>query len=165
MAASTDEATLYCIVSKVVWAVSTKDAQAAPKQVRAGDGVAVDPRNGDLVIQIFAADGTTRFVRLRSTGNTEEEISISHPTFITYPIPLSPNAIAPDGRILVHGGGIDTWNFRVGIIDPVKKLLQIVQLYFNGDPAVPGWTSDGRIMSVGLQYRMNLWRFRRIAAR
>jgi hypothetical protein len=55
----------------------------------------------------------------------------------------------------------DTWNFRVGILDPLKKLVDIVPLQFSGDPAAPGWTSDGRIVTVGLQYRMNVWRFKR----
>jgi hypothetical protein len=50
-----------------------------------GDGVAVDPRNGDLIIQIFAADGV-RLVRMPPSG-PEQEISFSTGPFVMYPIP------------------------------------------------------------------------------
>ena len=55
---------------------------------------------------------------------------------------------------------MDTWNFRVGIIDPVRESVELVSLEFDGDPATPGWTEDGRIVSLGFHYRQNLWRFR-----
>ena len=158
MAASPDGRTVYYIASGVVWAAPSNEAQGTRRKLRDGDGVAVDPRNGDLIIQLFAADGV-RLIRMPSSG-PEQEISFSTDRFVMYPIPLSANAVGPDGRILVQGGQTDTWSFYVGVIDPSKKSVKVVPLIFDGDTAVPGWTKDGKIVSIGFRYRMNLWRFR-----
>jgi hypothetical protein len=78
-----------------------------------------------------------------------------------WPIPLSSNAVAADGRILVQGGRADTWSYMVGVISPAARTVKVVPLTFDGDLIVPGWSRDGRIVSFGFRYRMNLWRFRR----
>ncbi len=160
MAASPDGRTIYYVASGVVWAVPSNEGRGTRRKIRDGDGVAVDPRNGDLIIQIFAADGV-RLVRMPPSG-TEQEISFSTGLFVMYPIPLSANAVGPDGRILVHGGQTDTWQYYVGVIDPSQKSVKVVRLAYDGDTAVPGWTKDGKIVSIGYRYRQNLWRFRQV---
>jgi serine/threonine protein kinase len=160
VAASPDGQTLYAVVSKTLWAIPTRPGgKEQLRRVGEADGVAVDPRTGDLIVQAFAADGSYRLYRRSSSGSLLGEIVFSNPLFLTYPVPLSPNAVGPDGRILVHGGAMDTWNFRVGIVDPKQQTVTVVPLRFDGDPAVPAWTRDGQIVSVGLMYRQNLWRF------
>jgi len=158
--ASPDGRTIYYVASGVVWAVPSSEAQGTRRKIRDGDGIAVDPRNGDLIIQIFAADGV-RLVRMPPSG-PEQEVTFSAGPFVMYPIPLSANAVGPDGRILVHGGQTDTWQYYVGVIDPSKKSVQVVRLAYDGDTAVPGWTKDGKIVTIGYRYRQNLWRFRQV---
>ena len=160
MAASPDGRTIYYVASGVVWAVPSNQTRGTRRKVRDGDGVAVDPRNGDVIIQIFAADGV-RLVRMPTSGS-EQEISFSPGQFVMYPIPLSASAVGSDGRILVQGGETNTWSYYVGVIDPSKKSVKVVHLAFDGDTVVPGWAKDGKIVSVGFRYRMNLWHFRRL---
>ena len=160
MVASPDGSTLYCVVSGSVWALPSREgASTPPKKLLDADGVAVDPRNGDLIVQIFGAEGV-RLVRVPPQGGAEREISFRDDTFVMWPIPLSPNAVGSDGRILVQGGRTDTWSYRVGAIDPASQSVSVVPLQFDGDLIVPGWTRDGKIVSIGFRYRMNLWRFR-----
>jgi tRNA A-37 threonylcarbamoyl transferase component Bud32/WD40 repeat protein len=165
MAASPDGRTIYCVSSRAIWAVPvSQEQQGRAAKIGEADAVTVDPRNGDLIAQIFAADGSYRLFRRPAGGGPEQEISVSASSFFTYPVPLSPTAVGRDGRILLHGGSMDTWNFRVGIVDPRTNRIEVVSLQFDGDPAVPGWTADGHIVSIGLQYRMNIWRFQRTSA-
>jgi eukaryotic-like serine/threonine-protein kinase len=164
LAASSDGRTIYAVISKAIWAIPAQaGAEADARPVAEGDGVAVDPTSGDLIVQVFAVDGSYRLYRHPMKGGPPREIPFSGSSFVTYPIPLSPNAVGRDGRILVHGGAMDTWNFRIGVVDPVRQTVHVVPLQFDGDPAVPGWSRDGRIVSIGLQYRQNLWRFRPVA--
>ena len=98
MAASLDGATVYCVASRVVWAIPAKEGdQKIRRKIRDGDGVAVDPRNGDLIVQIFGKDAV-QLLRLPAQGGPEQPISYSGGSFFAYPIPLSPNAVGRDGR-------------------------------------------------------------------
>lgn len=160
LAAGPDGETVYAVVAKTVWAISARtDVSAHARRMADGDGVAVDPSGGGLIVQVMAEDGTYRLFRYAEGAEQAREIAFSGDAFFTYPVPLSPNAVARDGRILVHGGGMDTWNFRIGVIDPVRRTASVVPLLFDGDPVVPAWGPDGRIVCVGLQYRQTLWRF------
>ena len=162
MAASLDGATIYCVASRVVWAIPAKEGnQKGRRKIWDGDGVAVDPRNGDLIVQLFGKDAV-QLLRLPAQGGPEQPITFSSGSFFAYPIPLSPNAVGKDGRILMQGGAKDTWSYRVGLIDPARKSVEIVPLAFDGDPAAPGWTKDGKIVSLGIPYRPSLWRFSRV---
>jgi hypothetical protein len=165
MAASPDGGTIYCVASGVLWAVTSKQAQSgAPRRITEGDGVAVDPRNGDLIVEIFGADGV-RLVRMPAGGGPKQEISFREGSFVVWPIPLSPSAVGHDGRILMQGGANNTWSYYAGVVDPERKSVQVVPLNYDGDVVVPGWTKDGKIVAVGFRYRMNLWRFGRVKGR
>jgi tRNA A-37 threonylcarbamoyl transferase component Bud32 len=161
MAAASDGRWIYCVVSRELWRIPAGEgSESEPQKIGTGDGVAVDPASGDLIVQVFAADGSYRLLRRSADGSRDHEIRFTGGSFITYPVPLSPRAVAPDGRILVHGGTTDTWNFRIGVINPIRGTVEVLPTEYEGDPALPGWTDDGRIISLGLNYRQNLWRFR-----
>ncbi len=163
MAASPDGKNIYCIASGVLWAIPATEGAAATR-IGDADGVAVDPRNGDLIVQLFGP-GPVRLLRLSAEGGQKQEIGINDGTFVMWPIPISPNAVAPDGRILVEAGTLDTWTYHIGVIDPEKRSAKLLPRQFDGDTLVPGWTKDGKIVAVGYRYRMNLVRFRKTAAR
>ena len=73
---------------------------------------------------------------------------------------LSPNAVAPDGRIVVAVDSPDSWFESAGIIDPQTGRVEKVPITFGGDIHSPGWTKDGRIVASRFPMRSSLWRFR-----
>ena len=126
----------YCIVSSALWVSAARDAGAGSwKRLMEADGIAVDPSNGDLIVQILGAEGVT-LTRYR-TGGPPQPITDADESFVMWPIPLSSNAVAADGRILVQGGRIDTWNYVAGVINPAAPSVNVVPLTFDGDIIVP----------------------------
>ena len=64
-----------------------------------------------------------------------------------------------DGRILVTvTTGMFTW--PAGILDPRTGHLQLVQLPYPADIQAPGWSPDGKVVTLAAPIASNLWRFR-----
>ena len=77
-----------------------------------------------------------------------------------YPLPLAPNAVALDGRVVFPVDTPDSWFEIAAVIDPATGRVEKVPLTFSGDIHGPGWTKDGRILATGLPTQSSIWRFR-----
>ena len=156
IACSPDAKTIYYTVSGSLWAISASDG--TPRKLGAGDSVAVDPRNGDLIVQLNEAE-RVRLVRLPASGGPPQEIPFRSDLRLAR-ILLAPNAVWKDGRILTTVASNDSWWFGVAVLDPRSGRVERVPLNYPADLDYPGWTPDGRIVSAAYTLRAALWRFR-----
>lgn len=161
LAGAPDGKTLYFVQSRQVFAVPA-DGSRAPQRIAAGDGVAVDPRSGGLLIQRFDNRGGHLF-RLPRPGAAAEEMPIDGPLRLA-PVALSASAIGRDGRVLVTVAPKDTLFWRPALLDPEGK-LQLLPVRFEGDVVPTAWSKDGKILASGYALRGELWRFTPRASR
>jgi hypothetical protein len=156
MACSPDAKTIYYTASGSLWAISASGG--TPRKLGAGDSVAVDPRNEDLIVQLNEAE-RVRLVRLPASGGPPQEIPFHSDLRLTR-ILLAPNAVWKDGRILTTVASNDSWWFGVAVLDPRSGGVERVPLSYPADLDYPGWTPDGRIVSAAHALRAALWCFR-----
>jgi hypothetical protein len=76
---------------------------------------------------------------------------------------LLPNAVGPDGRILVEAGSPEIWFWPPAIVYPKTGSLTIVLPNEEYD-GYAGWTTDGRVVLTTQGIQSTLWRFRPAAA-
>ena len=155
LACSPDAKTLYYTAEGSVWAIPATDG--TPRKLGAGDGVAVDPRGGDLIVQLN--ENVPRLMRLPVSGGAPQQIPFKSELRLMSR-PLAPNAVGPDGRILLDVISNDSWFEVVAVLDPRSGGVQEVPLNYPVDFRTPGWTPDGRIISVAYTLHAALWRFR-----
>jgi len=155
LAASPDGKTLYYVASRVVWAIPITGGQ--PRRIGPGDGVAADPNGKDLIVQIYEKE-SVRLLRVAASGGVGEPISFRTALRVA-PVPLSPSAIAKDGRVVLSVAMADAWFYGVGILDPRSGKLDKVPLNFTGDLLAPGWQDDGRVLTSAWPLKVALWRF------
>jgi Tol biopolymer transport system component len=98
-------------------------------------------------------------MRLPASGGAPQEIPFRSELRLI-PLPLAPNAVGPDGRILLDVISNDSWFEVVAVLDPRTGRVEQVPLNYPVDFRTPGWTPDGRIISVASTVRAALWRFR-----
>jgi hypothetical protein len=91
-------------------------------------------------------------------GGQEHEIPVVGNNRVAPP-PLHPNAVSPDGRILVRVAG-EFWYWPAGILNPQTGRLDVVSIGRPGDFMNTGWTEDGKIVGLAGTFRSTLWRFR-----
>jgi Tol biopolymer transport system component len=156
MACSPDAKTIYYTASGSLWAIPASDG--APRKLGAGDAVAVDPRNGDLIVQLSEPE-RVRLVRLPASGGPPQEIPFRSDLRLTRLL-LAPNAVRKDGRIVATVASNDSWWFGVAVLDPRSGRVERIPLNYPADLDYPGWTPDGRIVSAAQALRAALWRFR-----
>ena len=157
LAASPDGKTLYFVNSRSIWAILASDGE--PRRLAAGDGVAPSPDGSYLILQINEDQGP-RLARLNVAGGDPQPIPLESGALRLWPLPLSPNAVAPDGRIIHAVDSQDSWFESAAVIDPRTGRVQKIETTFSGDIHGPGWTKDGRIIATGLPTQSSLWRFR-----
>jgi Tol biopolymer transport system component len=157
IAASPDGKTLYFVNSHSIWAIPASDGE--PLWLATGDGVAPSPDGSYLIIQINEDQGP-RLAKLNVAGGDPQPIPLDVGPFRLWPLPLSPNAVAPDGRIIHAVDSQDSWFESAAVIDPRTGRVQKIETTFSGDIHGPGWTKDGRIIATGLPTQSSLWRFR-----
>jgi len=157
IAGSPDGKTVFYVTSGVVWSVPVEDGE--PHRIRRGDYVAVDPQGQYLVVQTNEID-TVRLLRVPLSGGPEAEIPIRSDLRIAPDSGLAPNAIHPDGRILVRVVSPESWFWPPAILDQKTGTLTPVLKEWNADYTLSGWSSAGDIVSVVWTARSRLWRFR-----
>ena len=113
---------------------------------------------GRTVFQLTEKDGI-RLAKLRVAGGEAEPIPLNLGNLRLYG-QLTPNAVAPDGRILFAVDSPDSWFESAGTIDPRTGRVEKVPTTFNGDIHSPGWTKDRRIVAARFPMKSSLWRFR-----
>lgn len=149
MAASPDGKTIYCAAAGAVWSVPL--AGGAPKKIRIGDSVAVDPPTQSLVIQLREPP-VSRLIRVPINGGPEQEIG----TFaLGYAID---SASIRDGK-LVASMAAPTWYWPPGIFDLATGKSARIPLDYTTDFHRMIWTPDGKIMAVAADLRATIWKF------
>ncbi len=160
IAASLDGKTLYYADAGAIWAVPVQEGE--PRKLREGDGVAVDPATGDLIVQLNEKSGT-RLLKLPAVGGQAREISI-HGGHGLAPLPISGRIVRADGMIVITLSPSDSWFWGPGVLDPVSGAVSRVPLRFEGDVFPASWGNDGSILAMGWGLQTNLWRFRPAAS-
>jgi eukaryotic-like serine/threonine-protein kinase len=155
MVVSPDAQTIYYSASGSIWRIPVNDGQ--PQELRGGDSVTVDPYRHGLVVKLVETDGV-RLLRVPLSGGQEQEIPVVGNERIAPP-PLNPNAVSPDGRILVRVAA-EFWYWPAGILNPKTGRIDVVSIGRPGDFFNTGWTGDGKIVGLAGTFRSTLWRFR-----
>jgi hypothetical protein len=160
IACSPDAKTIYYTASKSLWAMAAEGG--APTRLGAGDSLAADPRQGDLIVQVNERE-RPRLVRLPASGGPPQEIPVRSEFHLTRGA-LAPNAVSKDGRIVLSAPGVDSWHWGVAVLDPHTGKMERVSVKAT-DLVRPGWTADGSIVSPSKPVRLAaLWRYRPPAA-
>ncbi len=156
LASSPDGKTLYYVHTSQVWEVPT-DSSRPPQKVEAGDGVAVHPETGALLIQRFEPTGV-RLYRLPRPGGPLKEIKVGPGPLRLAPSLIGARAVDRRGRVLVASASKVSWFWRAAVLDPESGALEPVRVDFEGDIYLANWARDGKILGVGYTYKSELWR-------
>jgi hypothetical protein len=160
IACSPDAKTIYYTASKSVWAMAAEGG--TPTRLGAGDSLAVDPRQGDLVVQVNERE-RPRLVRLPASGGPPQGIPFQSAFHLTRGA-LAANAVSKDGRIVLSAPGVDSWHWGIAVLDAQTGKVEPVPVKA-ADLIRPGWTADGSIVSPSARVRLEaLWRYRPQAA-
>ena len=155
MVAAADGQTIYYTASGSVWMIPVSDGQ--PKRIRNGDSVTLNPYRQELIVRL-TEQGGMRLVRQPLAGGTESQILLEGNIRIPS-VPLYPNAVGKDGRIVSSMVSPDSWFSTVGLIDPKTGRVQVIRFDYNADMS-GGWGSDGKLVIVAKPLRVSVWRFR-----
>ena len=155
MVAAADGQTIYYTASGSVWMIPVSDGQ--PKRIRNGDSVTLNPYRQELIVRLTEQEGM-RLVRQPLAGGTESQILLEGNIRIPS-VPLYPNAVGKDGRIVSSMVSPDSWFSTVGLIDPKTGRVQVIRFDYNADMS-GGWGSDGKLVIVAKPLRVSMWRFR-----
>jgi serine/threonine protein kinase len=156
LAATPDGRTLFYVQSRHVHEVSTDGLQT--RKLEPGDGVAVNPTTGDLVIQRFEGGGI-RFVRLPRPAGQRQEVKVQQGSSRLATVAIGAGAIDRDGRLLVASTTPDSWFWRPAVLSPNGELRPI-PVAFDGDIYPAGWSKNDRVLGMGYSLRSELWRLR-----
>jgi hypothetical protein len=156
LAASPDGKTLYYGSAGSIWTIPS--AGGNPRKIGSGDSIAIDA-GGQALVVVLNEKERSRLVRLPLSGDAPQEIPWKSELRLTS-WPLSPDAVAPDGRILVTLGSTDSWFYDVGILNSKTGEIRKLPVNYVGDIGSAGWTRDGQIRAQARPLRTAVWRFR-----
>ena len=155
LAGSADGKTIYYVDSGSLWTIPS--AGGSPRKLRPASGVAVDPRSGDLILQLNERGGV-RLVRWPAEGGPDAPISYP-PDLRLSTAPIAADALSSDGRLLVSVLGKDSPFIGPAILDVATGAASRVPVRFEGDVLPSTWGSDGSILGMGTAVNTDLWRF------
>jgi hypothetical protein len=135
-----------------------------PQFVADGDGVAVHPKSGKLLIQHFKKDGV-RLDYLPATGGPPDAVPVQEESWFWQvamelaPYPLGARAIHADGRVLVPVTSPESWFWRVAILEKDGTLTPI-PLTYDGEIYQAVWAEGegDKALGMGFPFRCELWR-------
>lgn len=160
LASSADGKTIYYISNRTLWVLPSNGRE--PRKLTEADAIALHPKTGEIILQRSEPDGA-HFFRFDAANGREQRIEIraadGPPSVMAL---LSSAAIAPDGRIVVAIAPRDSWNYALGVLDPLSFSIKRVPMNYSGGLINPAWTSDGRIVFSGVPIQSSIWRFRPI---
>jgi hypothetical protein len=139
----------------MIWAIPAEDGE--PKKMAAGDGVVVAPGGRELIVKLNEKAGS-RLVRVQVSDSRQDAIGFPGDLRLTA-MPLGPDAIGKDGRILAPVASSDSWYWHVAILDPSKPQVKRIPVEYAGDLFFAGWGGDGRILALGIGIKGGVWRF------
>jgi hypothetical protein len=156
LACSPDGKTLYYVHASQVWEVEA-DGSRAPQKVEEGDGVAVHPATGELLVQRFETAGV-RLYQVPRPGGPRKEVKVRPGPLRLAPSPIGARALDKEGRVLVASTSKDSWFWRPAVLDPAAGTLEPIRVDFEGDIYLANWARDGKVLGVGYTYKSELWR-------
>ena len=156
LAASPDGESLYYVSSGTVWSIPSKGG--TPRKICAGDGMAVDPNGRDLIVNLNEQEHV-RLLRVSLSGGPQQEIPVRSDVPLG-PYPVGPSAVNTDGKAVVETAPLDSWFFRLAVLDLATGELRRIPFNYSGDIELTGWASDGRILATAIPMRAHIWRFR-----
>jgi hypothetical protein len=127
-----------------------------PETICLGHSVAVDPAGSYLIVKRNAAP-ENYLVRYSLADRTEQRVEFSGQYRITG-FPLTPNAIGPDGRILVSVAPLHSWYWPAAVIDQRTGKMELAT-DLQAD-MYSGWDAEGRLVASVMFFRSSIWRFR-----
>jgi hypothetical protein len=180
LAASPDGNTLYYIAvqggdgqggqkhPRRVWAVPA-DGGKPSRFVAEGDGVAVHPASGDLVVyrreqkgvglyRVAPEGGTPRKITARRAIDDKGRLLDLEGLRLAPAGGFSGRAIDNNGRVLVTTATKKSWFWGVAVFDPEKGTLSPIPVDFEGDLYLPSWGKDGQVFAMGYSYKSEMWR-------
>jgi eukaryotic-like serine/threonine-protein kinase len=155
-AGSPDGSTVFFADSGAIWSMPIGGGPR--RRLAEGSSVAPDPNGRYVVTQAIRDDGV-HLLHVPLDGTAPHELSIAGNMPIA-PIALAPNAVAPDGRILVEVVSRASWFWPAAILDPKTGRLSIIPPGLAYDMVSAGWDAQGRVVTVALGLESSLWRFR-----
>jgi hypothetical protein len=156
LAASPDGKVIYFVRHKQVWEVPA-DGSRDPRKVEAGDGVAVHPVTGELLVQRFEKAGVHLY-QLPRKGGPPKEVKVRPGPLRLAPSALGARAIHKDGRVLVTAASKDLWFWRPALLNPETGELKLIPVEFDGDVYFANWGRGGKVLGMGYNYKSELWR-------
>jgi hypothetical protein len=155
LASAPDGRTLYYGAGGAVWAIPAEGGEA--RRIAAGDAAIAAPDGRDLIVKLNEKGGS-RLVRIAAAGGDPQPMPFGGGLRLTA-TPLSPAAVAKDGRILVQVAAVDSWFWHAAILDPLSGRTTRIPLQYEGDLFFPGWDRQGRVLALGIGLKGSLWRF------
>ena len=155
LASSADGRTLYCAADGTIWSVSTTSGEL--RTIRAGNGVAVDPRGRYLLVQLIETP-KSRLIRVPLNGGSEQEIQLTGPFHLT-PYPIASGAISTDGRLLAPLASPDSLFFPPGLIDLATGRMTRIPVDRPGDYRIMAWGPDGQVIAGSAALHATIWKF------
>jgi tRNA A-37 threonylcarbamoyl transferase component Bud32 len=155
-AGSPDGTTVFFADSGAIWAMPIEGGPR--RRIGEGNSVAPDPNGRYVVTEVIRDDGV-HLLHVPLDGTAPHEITVRGDMPIA-PIELAPNAVAPDGRILVGVVSRASWFWPAAILDPNTGRLTIIPPGLAYDMPSAGWDVQGRVVTRALGLEASLWRFR-----
>ncbi len=155
LASSPDGRRMFYVSRQKVWSMPAEGG--AP--VRIGDGDSVAAGSTEAVLKLNADDGF-HLLRVPLPGGEPVKLALSPGAALTSSN-LNPAAVGRDGRLIIQVNEPHVWFYRMATVDLKTGRLDVVPVDYEGDVMFPGWTADGKIVAMGLQYSFGLWRMRR----
>ena len=157
IAASPDAKTLYFGSDGSIFSIPTDDG--TPQKLIAGDDVTVDPNGREFIVTQDLLS-VPHLVRVPLGDGKPEEFPLPEGQLIA-PVPTGARALNRDGKMLITISPVDSWFFRVAVLDLATGHVTPIDVNYIGDTISGNWTADGRITSVGLPLKSHIWRFKR----
>jgi len=156
IAVSADNETIYYAVSGSVWSVPVNDG--TPQFFHTGDSITIDPYKNDLIVKLHEPEAV-RLLRVPLDGGPEQSIPIE-PGFGFAVWNLHPNAVGPNGKIVLAVTLPSSFFWPAALLDPETGRVEILDVGYGADMPSPGWTPEGDLIVTAFPMRSNLWRFR-----
>jgi eukaryotic-like serine/threonine-protein kinase len=155
LASSPDGKVLYCSANGTIWSVLTSSGEL--HRIRAGNGVAVDPRGQFLLVQVIEMP-KSRLIRVPLNGSPEQEIPLKGPFHLT-PYPISSGAISADSRLLAPLASPDSWAFPPGVVDLASGRMRRIPVDRLADYRTMAWAPDGQVIAGAAALEATIWKF------
>ncbi len=156
IAATPDGRVLFYSKDGYVWRVEA--AGGAPRKLCPGSGASATLDGKELVVAVKGPSGV-QLKRYSLDGGGEQVVPLPAGTNISER--LAPNAVAPDGRIAITLIARDSWFWPAGTFDPRTGRVEELRDSRPADMVLPGWTPDGRVLTMAKYLNASIWRYRR----